>query len=151
MKERVRHFRHRGKDDMSNFRMRYLRYFMAWANEQAVRIGVTLSDIFDRLRAGATFETIESAPPVAPTVVTQATVAGTGKVGEALTINAGTYTGEQPINEGYEWNVAGAFVAGGPSYTPVADDVGKLVTVKVVASNIHGNLNYTINGPTVIE
>lgn len=151
MKERVRHFRHRGKSDMSNFRMRYLRYFMAWANEQAVRIGVTLSDIFDRLRAGATFETIENSAPVAPALVTQATVAGTGKVGEALTINAGTYTGEQPINEGYEWNVAGAFVAGGPSYTPVADDVGKLVTVKVVASNIHGNINYTINGPTVIE
>lgn len=151
MKERVRHFLYRGKMDQQNFRMRYLRYFLTWANVQAQRLNISVMDIFARLRAGATFETIEGAAPVIrePTVVTQATVNGTGKVGEALTMTAGTYQGEEPINEGYEWLLDGTFAAGGPSYTPVADDVGKAVTVKVIASNVWGRAEYTANGPTV--
>ena len=67
--------------------------------------------------------------------VTVPTVSGTAKVGQVLTATAGTWN-PSGVTAAYQWVVAGTDVSGatGSTYTPVAGDVGKAVTVRVTAS-----------------
>lgn len=58
--------RYKGKADMGNNRMRWLRYFLVWVNEQAVRLNITPESIITLLRHGATFEDVEAAKPTPP-------------------------------------------------------------------------------------
>ncbi|SDT13047.1 Putative cell wall binding repeat 2 [Microterricola viridarii] len=77
---------------------------------------------------------VAAAPPlvlVAPTP----TITGTARVGSVLTANAGTWT-PAPVTLAYQWLVANVAVPGATAatYTPVAGDVGKTVTVRVTGT-----------------
>ena len=82
-------------------------------------------------------------PATAPANTALPTVSGTARVGQALTGSNGTWTGSAPITYENQWrlcNGAGAScadIAGatGPTYTPVAGDVGKTVRLRVTATN----------------
>ncbi len=62
------------------------------------------------------------------------TIAGTAKVGTALTATAGVW--DSGVTLGYQWTAGGADITGATasSYTPVAGDVGKVITVKVTGT-----------------
>ncbi|QIQ60841.1 hypothetical protein [Stenotrophomonas phage BUCT627] len=149
-KERVRNFTYRVKDDQGNFRMRRIGYFGRWVIEQGNRLGIGVTGVINTLHGGATFEIVEgSKGPQKPTVVTQAKIVGTGKVGEALTVTAGTWEGDPPINEGYDWLVDGTAYVSGPSMTPVEEQIGKKITLRVQGQNDVGSTVYNVDGPTV--
>ena len=62
------------------------------------------------------------------------TITGTPKVGVLLTAVPGTW--DAGVTFTYQWTVDGTDVGGatGPTYTPVAGDSGKVVTVKVTGT-----------------
>ncbi|QYC96707.1 hypothetical protein PQD76_gp03 [Stenotrophomonas phage BUCT626] len=149
-KERIRNLVYRGKDDMYNLRQRRFGYLTRWLLEQGNRLGVAVSGVVALLKEGGTFETVEgSKTPQKPTVVTQAKIVGTGKVGEALTVTAGTWEGDPPITEGYDWLVDGTTYVSGPSMTPVEGQIGKKITLRVQGQNDVGSTVYNVDGPTV--
>lgn len=83
---------------------------------------------------------IEAAKPVQPPTNTASpTITGTAKVGSVLTANNGTWTGSPTFK--YQWLANAVNVAGATSktYTPVAGDVGKVMTVSVTGTNSAGN------------
>ncbi|MGH6936455.1 MAG: hypothetical protein ACRED2_09800, partial [Methylocella sp.] len=68
------------------------------------------------------------------------TIAGTAQVGQTLTATTGTWT-NNPASFAYQWNRAGTPIGGATAstYVPVAADVGKALTVSVVATNSSGS------------
>jgi hypothetical protein len=83
--------------------------------------------------------TKESLPTLAVVVGDQSatptpTVAGSAIVGQLLTATAGTW--DAGVTLTYQWTSGGTDVVGatGTTYTPVAGDVGKVVTVKVTGT-----------------
>jgi len=91
-------------------------------------------------RTGFVSSSAESArtAPVAgePTVLNdeEPVVVGTPRVGVTLTADEGEWTPE-PTSYGYQWFANGTLVPGatGRTYTPVAGDVGKRLSVRVTA------------------
>lgn len=88
---------------------------------------------------------LTGAPPnntVAPTI------SGNPKVGTALTVTPGTWTGDATIAYTYVWRSNGAVVGTSiATYSPAAGDVGKTITVTVTATNSSGSKTMTA-GPT---
>ena len=68
-------------------------------------------------------------------VVKMPTVTGTARVGDELTVDTGEWA-PSGITFGYQWRADGAEVAGAvqKTYTPVAADLGKTVTVTVTGA-----------------
>lgn len=58
------------------------------------------------------------------------TISGTAKVGATLTASTATWQPDS-VTLSYQWLRGGTAIAVGPSYTLVADDLGKLITVAV--------------------
>lgn len=87
---------------------------------------------------------------VAPTFTSNPSINGTPVVGTAITYTD-SYTGTASIVENRQWNVASSAVSGQTniSYTPVAGDVGKLLTVSVTITNAYGTVTLTSAGVTV--
>ena len=72
----------------------------------------------------------------APAPTMQPTISGSGVVGQALTVNPGTWgTGDTPTYA-YQWRRDNASIAGATSgtYTPTVEDVGHVLTVTVTAT-----------------
>ncbi|MET3802688.1 hypothetical protein ABID70_002643 [Clavibacter michiganensis] len=87
-------------------------------------------------KSSAATATVAAAPsPVAFTTVPTPTISGTPKVGTPLTAATGTWA-PVPTTFAYRWFVANVAVTGATAstYTPVAADVGKRITVTVTGS-----------------
>jgi hypothetical protein len=87
-------------------------------------------------KSSAATATVAAAPsPVAFTTVPTPTISGTPKVGTPLTAATGTWA-PVPTTFSYRWFVANVAVTGATAstYTPVAADVGKRITVTVTGS-----------------
>jgi hypothetical protein len=71
----------------------------------------------------------------APRNLVAPVINGVAKVGVPLTADWGTWAGAMDFE--YQWQAAGVDIVGatGPSYVPVADDVGDIITVEVTAAN----------------
>ena len=77
--------------------------------------------------------------------VTVPTITGTAKVGQSLTATAGTWN-PSDATTAFQWVAGGVDVSGATTstYTPVAGDVGKAITVRVIASKTgYANANAT--------
>jgi putative cell wall-binding protein/peptidoglycan/xylan/chitin deacetylase (PgdA/CDA1 family) len=63
------------------------------------------------------------------------TITGTAQVGQALTADPGTWA-PVAVSFAYQWLADGTAISGAtlPSYTPVAGDVGKAITVQVTGT-----------------
>ncbi|AXJ10210.1 hypothetical protein CFN17_11685, partial [Arthrobacter sp. PM3] len=63
------------------------------------------------------------------------TVTGTAKVGSTLTANSGVW-GPAPVTLRYQWYRSGVAITGAtsPTYVPVPEDLGAILTVKVTGS-----------------
>lgn len=82
-----------------------------------------------------------SAPGNKPVNTVLPTISGTAQVASVLTATTGTFTGDATITYEYTW-LAGGSPAGGANgnatYLPVSADIGKIITVRVVARNAAG-------------
>ncbi len=65
-KERVRNFRHRGKADMGNDRMRNPGYLSRWLVDQGARTDLGVEGVVNLLSQGYTFENVEAIPTPEP-------------------------------------------------------------------------------------
>ena len=63
----------------------------------------------------------------APALVTAPALSGTGKIGTAVSVRAGSWSGNPAPTTSLQWRANGAAIAGATaaSYTPVAADDGK--------------------------
>lgn len=73
------------------------------------------------------------------------TITGTAQEGQVLTSTNGTWTGTPAPTFTRQWKAGGVDIAGATAqtYTPVADDVGKTITVAVTGTNSAGNATAT--------
>ena len=78
---------------------------------------------------------------VAPAVVAAPTLAGSGKVGAAVGVEAGRWSGQPAPTTALQWCRDGVAIAGatGASYVPVAADDRTELTCRVTASNVAGS------------
>jgi sugar lactone lactonase YvrE len=124
-------------------------------------IGTTL-----RVRVAASDEqgavtTVSPATPVieatVPTLVNTlaSSISGAAQVGQTLTVDPGSWTGEEPITYAYQWqrcdengsdceDIAGAEA---PSYTPGGDEIGMTLQVLITVTDTNGSISQTA-GPT---
>lgn len=77
---------------------------------------------------------------VAPTNTVVPTITGTAQVGATLTASNGTFTGDAVIAYAYQWYAGGVAIAGATAntYVPVTGNIGKIITVRVSATNASG-------------
>lgn len=77
----------------------------------------------------------------APELTVAPAITGTAEVGQVLTLDDGTFTGTAPITYLYQWFSGGVAISGATSatYTPVAGDVGNIITGRVTAMNPYGS------------
>lgn len=102
--------------------------------------------------AGASSDIKTETPTVAsgiPVNVTLPAITGSGVFGTLHTVSTGTWT-NSPTSFSYGANIDDAFHQSGNSYTPTADDIGKLLTFGVRATNAAGNSVWVDTEPLVI-
>ena len=82
---------------------------------------------------------------VAPAVVSQPKLSGTGKVGAAVSVDPGSWSGKPAPSLALQWRRGGTAIAGATaaSYVPVAADDRSELTCRVTASNVAGSLAAT--------
>ncbi|UXS01639.1 hypothetical protein [Agrobacterium tumefaciens] len=70
-------------------------------------------------------------------------ITGTARVGQTLTSTTGTWSGSPTYAR--QWFAAGVAISGatGATYVPVVGDIGKVITVRVTASNDKGSVSVT--------
>jgi hypothetical protein len=80
------------------------------------------------------------------------TITGTAKVAQVLTAVDGTWTGTPAPTKTRQWFADGVAIAGatGATYTPVAGDIGKVVTVTVTGTNTAGTDDATSAGTAAV-
>ena len=78
---------------------------------------------------------------VAPALVTAPKLTGSGKIGAAVGVDAGTWSGKPAPSTALQWRRDGAEIAGatGASYTPVAADDRTALSCRVTATNLAGS------------
>ena len=99
--------------------------------------GQTLTVRVTGTRTGYITKAVSSAGVTVPLLFTSAptpSLVGTAQVGQAVTVDPGTWA-PVPTSYTYQWLIGGAPIAGatGSSYTPVAGDGGKSLSVAVTA------------------
>lgn len=74
-------------------------------------------------------------------------ITGTAQVSQTLTSTTGTWSGSPTYVR--QWFAAGVAISGATAatYVPVVGDVGKIITVRVTATNDKGNVSVT-SAPT---
>lgn len=77
---------------------------------------------------------------VPPEMTVAPAITGTAQVGETLTVDNGTFTGDTPMTYVRQWYAGGVAISGATNatYSPVALDVGKVITARVIAINASG-------------
>ncbi|MFL6088824.1 MAG: carboxypeptidase regulatory-like domain-containing protein [Aeromicrobium sp.] len=105
-------------------------------------VGKTITVTVTAKKSGLTNGTATSSPTPAVAAADASvlsntsapTISGTPKVGQTLTANDGTWS-STPDSYTYVWRAGGTVVSGATSktYSPVAGDVGKTITVEVTA------------------
>ena len=83
----------------------------------------------------------EEPPVAAPAVVTAPKLAGSGEIGTAISVDAGSWSGKPAPATALQWRRDGADIAGatGASYTPVAADDRTGLSCRVTAINVAGS------------
>lgn len=83
--------------------------------------------------------------PAAPENTTPPVITGTAQVGELLTATPGEWEGVPAPAISRQWHADGIALSGatGPTYTPVEDDVGAVITVTETARNWKGSASET--------
>ena len=78
---------------------------------------------------------------VLPLLVLAPVLAGTGRIGEPVTVSAGSWSGVPAPATSVQWLRGGTAIAGatGASYTPIAADDGTALSARVKATNIGGS------------
>ncbi|WP_189406800.1 hypothetical protein [Mesorhizobium sp. M1A.F.Ca.ET.072.01.1.1] len=78
---------------------------------------------------------------VAPTNTVVPAITGTAEVGEDLTASTGTFTGDAVITYAYQWFAGGVAIVGATTNTLslTSDQLGKIITVRVAATNASGS------------
>ena len=87
----------------------------------------------------------EATAPAAPENTALPTITGTAKVGSVLTGTAGTWSGRPTPTNSFQWLRDGANISGatGGTYTLVTADAGKVISLKVTATNTAGSATAT--------
>lgn len=80
-------------------------------------------------------------------------ITGTETVGETLTVDNGTFTGDPTLTYLYQWFRGGVAIAGatGSTYDLVAADTGKIITARVTATNDSGSASGTSDATGAIS
>jgi hypothetical protein len=81
--------------------------------------------------------------PVAPANSVLPAITGTAQVGQTLTRSTGTWSGSPTYAT--QWFAAGVAIVGATAatYVPVVGDIGKVITVRVTATNLGGSTQAT--------
>jgi hypothetical protein len=84
---------------------------------------------------------------LAPYTITAPTIAGNKAIGGTLTLTAGSYGGQQPLNINRQWLRNGAAIAGeiGATYVVQAQDDGKSISCAEYISNDVGTIGVNTN------
>lgn len=113
-------------------------------------VGTTLSCVVTATNANgeASEADTQVVPAIAPvnTVLPVISTDGTPAVGETVTVNTGTWTGQPTPTYTYQWKKSGVEIAGATtsSYTLLAGDVGaSTITCTVTATNAGGTASVT--------
>ncbi len=117
--------------------------------DKRISVGVTATKAGHQPASAESAQTApvraKTPPPQTPSVVnaTRPTVSGVAEVGGKLTSTSGTWT-PSDVTVAYQWLADGAPIVGaaGSTYSPVAGDVGKRISVRVTASKA-GHTNGT--------
>lgn len=77
----------------------------------------------------------------APVLTVIPAITGTAEVGETLTSSTGTFTGDAVITYAYQWFAGGVAISGAnaSTYDLTAAELGKIITVRVTATNDSGS------------
>jgi len=83
--------------------------------------------------------------PAEPANSAAPAITGTAQVGQTLTVTPGTWTGVSAPSLSYQWEADAAAIDGatGTTYSPVADDIGAVITVTETARNWKGEASET--------
>ena len=108
----------------------------------ALRAGETVSVTASNSGGSATvaFRVTVQSTDAAPAVLTLPSLAGSGRIGDPVTLDPGAWSGMPAPALAFQWRRDGADIAGatGPVYTPVAADDLADLTCRVAASNAAG-------------
>jgi hypothetical protein len=87
--------------------------------------------------------------PASPANTVAPTITGTARVGQTLTVSAGTFTGTPTPSIDRQWIVGGVDVPGafGLTFVPRVQDIGKTVRVRSRAQSLAGKV-IVLSAPT---
>jgi len=76
-----------------------------------------------------------------PTMTVAPAITGTAQVGQTLTTDNGTFTGDPTITYAYQWFAGGVAISGATSttYDLTSSEEGKVITTRVAATNDSGS------------
>lgn len=85
--------------------------------------------------------------------VSPATISGMNTVGSVLTLNIGTWGGDDPITYAYQWMKNSLDISGatGLSYTLVSGDEGSVINARVTTTNAYGSAVSISNSLTISD
>lgn len=113
---------------------------------------VSASRVRQNKRSMAGFIGKNGGGPADPVNTVAPAITGTAKVGQTLTATLGTWTGKPTPALSRQWKAAGVAIAGatGPTYIPVAGDIGKAITVTVTGTSSAGVKAATSTATTAV-
>lgn len=109
--------------------------------------------MFNMLVKTKQIDEIEVPQPEAPVNTVIPKITGTPEVGSTLTVNNGTWTGNPAPTFARQWYADGVAIPGETktTYTVKEDDVGKVITAKITATNSAGTEESTSVGTEPVE
>jgi hypothetical protein len=125
-----------GSDTFSNT-LNAVNHVLVWVDRGRVRYTISQSDPIEI-----------ASTPVAPSWSTPPVIAS-ATVGSAVSVSTLGLSGSPTPTLTYSWKVAGVQVATAATYTPVAGDATKALTVDVTGTNASGAAASTSNSVTV--